>query len=107
MRGIRDQALTGEAVGEEAFAEGNRIGQRHAVYASRAPVFLRRLEDERRPLVREAIRVQVEPAPLGLAKVERKRVQRGAAAKPDEPIQPRLNIRPEDWLEASPRDRVG
>ena len=63
---------------------------------ARLPVLLRGLDDERRPLGIEAIRVEDEPAPGGLAKVEGERIELPAAAQPDESIVAYIDIRTKD-----------
>ncbi len=92
-----------ETVREQTFAERDGLRRVHRFDACGAPVALRRFDDERRPVVIEAVGVEIEPAPFRLAEVERERIELDASAEPDEAIGPRLDIGVEGILVSLPR----
>src|SRR5947209_482525 len=91
MSRIRDQRVPVQPFLKQGLAQCDRFGGVHPVHACAAPGFLRRLDDERGPILIESISVQVEPAPFGFLEVESKSVQLLSAAKPDEAIISNLN----------------
>ena len=94
-----------EPVLEHLLAHRDRLRQLHLVHPRATPRPLGHLHDHRRPILVEAIRVEIEPPPLGLLEVEGERVELGGAAEPDEAITAALDVRLEHRLVLLARDR--
>jgi len=82
-----------EVAREQALAERDAFLARHAVETGGLPDFLRRLDDERRRVAIEAVRVRLEPAPLRLLEREGERVEEPVRAQPDVAAAAALDLR--------------
>ncbi len=80
---VGQQAVAAQHVGEQALAEGDALVVAHALEARLAPDRLRRLDDEGRGGLVEAVGVGLEPAPLGLLEDEGEGLEPAVGAEPD------------------------
>src|SRR5579872_3289235 len=103
--GIRNQPVAIQSFCKEPFTKSNGPFRFHLVYACSQPVLLRRFDDERGPILIEAIGMQIKPAPLGLSKVESEGLELFARPQPNEAILPHINIRLKNGFIFSARDR--
>ena len=96
VRGVADQLVAVEVLGEELLAEGDGLGLLHLVEAVGLPHRLRRLDDEGRGLVVELVGVGLEPAVLGLLEGEGEGVEGLVRAEPDEAALAQVDVGLED-----------
>src|SRR5262249_57765389 len=81
---IAHQSRAAEVLAEQSLGELDRLVRRRAIQPVRAPGLLARLDDHRRQLGAELVRVDLEPAVLGLLERERKGREPLRRAQPDE-----------------------
>ncbi len=93
VRAVVEQPVPVERVGEEALAEGEALLLRHPVEPGGVPRLLAALDDERARVLGELIAVRLKPAVLGLAEVERERLERAVRPEPRKPVLLRLDGR--------------
>src|SRR2546425_7043113 len=84
LRAVRQQRMATEVIREQPLAVFDALLLRRAVQARPPPCVLRALDDERRPLAVERVRVDLEQAVRVLAKDEREGVEDEVRAEPDE-----------------------
>ncbi len=81
-----------EVTCEQSLAPCDRLVLLHAVEPCALPYVFRRLDDERRRGVVEAVRVRLEPAVLRLLEREGERLEQLVGAEPDEAALPQIDV---------------
>ena len=92
VRGVGDQLVAIQVLGEQALAVGDGVFLLHRLQPGRAPHLFRRLDDEGGGFVVKAVRMRLEPAVLGLFKRKREGLEQLVRAQPDKAAAARVDI---------------